>query len=895
MGSVTFEHPWWLIGLIPVIPYVLYFARHNYPNFTRGRWLLSVFLRTLVLALCFLSISGPVLTLKRDVRAAVVLFDVSDSVNKAEKETALKTIEQIQEKKKKTLISLVLFAGKPVLVAPPTDKLEITPELRRKIFHRSEEKRIKKRITELEKDLTEETKKEIVKLEAELAAITKWKAEADTKHTDLHAALQLGRSVFPEASRKHLVLFTDGLENLGEALREAPVLAGHGVKLKLVPVKRKMAGEVVASELILPVQVKKKQPFDAEIHVSSNVETPVEVTLFRNKYRLARKTFDLKEGKNILVFPRIQLREGFHEFEARLKPEKDTRFENNVARGVVLVRGKPKILYVEGEYSEAHYLEDALAGEEIEVHTRPSSGMPSELNDLLNYDGIILSNVPADRLSHETMDLIRIYVEEMGGGFIMLGGDNSFGLGGYYKTPIEKILPVRMPISKTIEKPNLALCLVIDRSGSMSGDKIELAKEAARSSTEVLRQNDRVGVVAFDSEARWVVPMTFAGEQSFISDKISRLTAGGGTHIYPALNLADKALIMETAKRKHIILLSDGQTEGGGYIGLARRIVSNGITISTVGIGRDADRRLLKVIASQGEGIAYFTNDFASIPQIFVKETMRASKSMLIEEPFQPILTKVDPILEGIDIENAPFLMGYVATTPKSRAKMILVSHRGDPIMARWRYGLGQTLAFTSNPKKWSMDWWDWDYFSKFWTQIIRAVIRTEEASAIDQEAGIAIRDRKGKLTLDVRDLAGLFMDELDIEVSLVGTAGSDGSENKLDIIQTAPGMYESEFPLGEYGEFRRLMIMEKDKGEVLDSQVIAIIQSYSPEFRTFAVDEEKLIELARTSKGEYEPTAEQIVTFTGDIPERPVATWYWWLILALLLLPVDIALRRLS
>jgi len=647
--------------------------------------------------------------------------------------------------------------------------------------------------------------------------------------------------------------------------------------------------EVIASRLVLPAQAKKMQPFDVEVHITSNRQTEGKVVLYRNKFLVAEKTAKMKPGKTIITFPNVALREGFHEFEASVKPDKDTMFQNNTARGAILVRGKPKVLYIEADETNAHYLEDALELEEIEVETRPASGAPTSLNELLNYDTLIISNVPAPQLTDETMRLIENYVGHMGGGFIMLGGDESFGLGGYYNTPIEKVLPVKMPVKKTIEKPNIAICLVIDRSGSMTGAKIELAKEAAIASAEVLKGRDRIGVVAFDSQPHWVVEFTHADDRSSIVNKISTLQAGGGTHIYPALEQAKRALDNESAKVKHIILLSDGQTEGSGYKAQVARLASAGITLSTVAIGEDADAALLQHMAIWGSGMFYYTTKFASIPQIFTKETMRASRSMLIEEPVQVHLRSSDDSLRGIDIENAPLLLGYVATTLKERAKLVLTSDYGHPIFARWRFGLGRTVAFTSNTKNWAMDWWDWDYFSKFWAQLVRSTVSEGARELIDSRASVFTRGKKVTLTFDSRTKDGLFLDGLQELLTLVAV---EGESLEIPVEQVAPGLYRATFDMEDYGRFYRLLLVQKKEGVTLDTSVIALIESYSPEYRDSA-SEEDVKAWIRSAGGVVSAGVDNVLTERGAPPVSSTRLWPIFVMLFIVLLPLDIALRR--
>ena len=333
------------------------------------------------------------------------------------------------------------------------------------------------------------------------------------------------------------------------------------------------------------------------------------------------------------------------------------------------------MLLVDSQSDQINELRWALEQQGLLVQTRPTEGIPQTLMELQRFDCVILSNVPATAMTLQQMEILRTYVQDLGGGLVMLGSDQSFGLGGYYKTTLEEILPVRSNFEKEKEKPNLAMVLVIDKSGSMGGQKIELAKDAAKGTVELLSPSDQIGVVAVDGASYWISELHSAADKAFVMDRVSTLEASGGTNIYPGLNDAYEALQATSAKLKHVILMTDGHSTPGDYEGIVRDLVAARITLSTVACGTEADQKLLEELAQTGGGRYYLCEDPRSVPQIFAKETMTASKSAINELPFLPQLIRPTPVLNGLELDTAPFLLGYVVTRPKPTSEVIL-GHR---------------------------------------------------------------------------------------------------------------------------------------------------------------------------------------------------------------------------
>ena len=422
---------------------------------------------------------------------------------------------------------------------------------------------------------------------------------------------------------------------------------------------------------------------------------------------------------------------------------------------------------------------------------------------LQKYDGIILSNVSSLKMTKKQMENIRDYVRDQGGGLIMLGGEESFGLGGYYRTPIEEALPVTMEVKQKLEIPSLAVVLSIDRSGSMAMTtdskvtKLDIAKEAAHLVVDLLDERNEVGIMSWDTEFIWDSAVRPARDKGTVHQAISTIKAGGGTDGYPALKESYQVLFERSALLKHVIFLSDGQMTRGDFSGLVRRMAKDKITVSSVAIGKDADAQLMFDIAKWGRGRFYYTEDDTTIPRIFTLETQLASKASLVEQPFKASVgSPAHEAIQDIDWKDAPPLGGYVATSLKGTADMVLLTHQEDPLLATWRYGLGRTAAFTSDAKaKWAVLWMRWGGFNKFWSQLTRWTLRTGTRS--DTVAAVQRNDETGEIVVDAVDPKGEFINFLD---SQVGVVTPDKQRSVVELEQVGPGRYRGRFPAARGG-----------------------------------------------------------------------------------------------
>ena len=848
-----------LLLLLLLLPVLYYGYRRSLVDLSRTQRIISLCIRTIIILLLILGVSD-LQYLKTDEKLTVMfLTDISDSISE---EGLTKSTEFLNE----ALSSQ--DGNQEVGIIAFTDKAEILKS-------------------------PENDQETIVSGELELVDTKQKWLDADEEAgdtTNIAQAIETAWSVFPSNANKRIVLISDGIETKGDAVHTALRGKDFGIQIDTVPIYPSEEPEVMVQRIDAPAQVKQGAPFNLEVIIHSNHEDLAEVRLSKNKFEAAKKEVRLVEGENRVVFTETSEESGTLTYDVICRSTQDTRYDNNRAFGIVSVSGKPKILLIDENESQTRYLSRVLEDAKIRVDVRNGLGVPNELADLQNYELVMFSDVPANRLNDKQMELIRTYIQDLGGGFMMLGSENSFGLGGYYKTPIEEVLPVRTDTEKKKENPSLAMVLVIDKSGSMGGIKIELAKEAARSTVELLGPRDKIGVIAFDGSPFWITEMHDASDKAFISNQVGTITASGGTNLYPALQQAYFALTETTAKLKHVIVLSDGHSQSGDWYGIANSMHSERITISTVGIGSGADMNMLGDLAKWGGGREYFTQDPYNVPQIFAKETVTASKSAIIDQPFIPQRIKPTQVLSGIDLDLAPFLLGYVATQPRPTAEIFLVSDRGDPVMASWQYGLGKVVAFTSDAKaRWASDWLEWPGYGKFWTQLVRDTMRKTTLSnfqaEITKDKGVA------HLAIDALNENGEFLNELDSDISLIGP---DLKKKDLSISQTAPGKYELEFPTKEIGPYF-LNIMQKQAGDIVNTQVTGTVVSYPEEYLVSNANEPLLTQLSSVSDGKFNISAADAFR----PPENPVVLrihlWRPFLIAALILLLIDIALRRID
>jgi uncharacterized membrane protein len=659
---------------------------------------------------------------------------------------------------------------------------------------------------------------------------------------------------------------------------------------------------VAVDEVRAPERVRQAEAHEVTVMVRSRTAVSARVTLLKDAAPAATRMVSLVPGENAVQFSGSFPERGLHAWDALVEAHGDGVPQNNHGRRFVEVSGTPQVLYVSRPGKGSPSLLAALAAQGISVVSTTSAALPGTLAGYLPYDALILDNVPGYGISTEKMETIARYVRDTGGGLLMTGGDSSFGAGGYYKTPIERILPVDMDARSQLQVPGLSLVLVVDKSGSMgasvpSGEsKLDVVKSAALAAIESLNPFDKAGVIAFDADWLWAVPLTSAGNTSGISSGLATLASGGGTIMYPALEEADRVLSASSSPLRHVILLTDGLTDDADFKGLLQRMARHHITVSTVAIGEDADGELLAAIARWGGGRSYATSDPRDVPRIFLTDTTLASRGLLVERGFFPRELSAAEMVRGLSLGSMPGLKGFVLTYAKPGAEQVLSALYDAPLLAAWRYGLGRTAAFTSDlGGRWSSALLSWDQFPRFASQLVRWLERPEDSNIL--HPGIGIEGGSATVTVDAYDPRGAFVNGLDITGVLIGPGGGRA---ELRLPQTGPGLYATGFPADETGDYI-LTLSAASGGTSLAPLTIGTSVAYSEEYRMLGVNSALLDRLAASSGGRVIASADDAAGLSALLHREPGPAgqagdaWRYLILASLVFFLLDIAARRLA
>jgi uncharacterized membrane protein len=702
-------------------------------------------------------------------------------------------------------------------------------------------------------------------------------------------------AALPPAPR-NLLLFTDGWETEGSVERLLPVISGSGLRIfPVLPASPPSIPNVAVAKLLAPTYGTSGEAVKLRVVLENQNNREVDGTLVltRNGEPLRNDAVKIKPGSQMMTYDTSLPENSPTSYRATFKPrqsELDSYAPDNQAIAWVTIRAKAKILLLNGQNGGGRYLEEIFKRQGFEVTSRTADSPPAPGG----YGVVVFNNVAREKFSANYLATVERYVAN-GGGFLMLGSEASFAPGSYRRTPIEALLPVEPKEPKREEK-NRAIILVFDKSGSMREENRMLyAQEAAKAVVRQLKDNDLLGIIAFDVSAFIVAPLEPVGRmRGTVGAQINRLRPGGQTYFYPALLEAKRQIERAEPGRKHVILLSDGETRGtqGELIDLVT-VMKNEmkITVSAVAIGADADVRIMKRISQYGGGLFHHTADPSTLPQIVLQQIQDSPREESpAKKEFTPVQQRGSDVLAGFSAGAYPTLRGYMETELKKGAHMDLAIPREDrrvPVLASWQYGRGKSLAFTTDLEgRWSRDWIQWKELQSFWDKVMGWLRPREEPIPL-HEARVSLSGNQPVLDLFAYEEASI---DSRFRFALSGKSGkAEGTLRRL-----AAGHFQAALPISAPGDYR-IELTEDRGGRAVGYPPIGYTLPYTrdSELPRPHFNHALLSKLAQASGGEINPAP------AAAAPKRQVTRNYTpvrqpLIVAAFLIFLLEVAARKL-
>lgn len=752
-----------------------------------------------------------------------------------------------------------------------------------------------------------------------------------TEGTGLEQAIRLGSALIPPDATGRVLLLSDGNETSGDALSAAEEIAarasGAGVGVDVVPIEFSVGAETIVESVIVPSRAPSETIVTARVVLAATDTTTGTLTLTSEGQPIdlngsepgVGRRLELGPGRHAILVD-VPIGAGrIHRFEATYEPDTenragaraylgDTHLDNNSASGFTVSPGDGSILIVDGigagdPSSAGAILANRLEETGADVRLIAPESLPTDLLSYQPFDLVILQDVPADAVSEEAQNLLAAHVRDMGAGLIMTGGPQSFGSGGWAGTPIEPILPVELDLSEKLIERRSAIVLVLDASGSMNANvggsfrsQQDIANAAAATAVRSLGEADLVGVIKFGNAASWVRELAPNNDPEGITAAIESIGSGGGTNIPPALELARRALVNAEAAVKHVIVLSDGQSQGADQLpDIAAQLAAEDINLSTISVGDGADVDTMYAMAQRGGGVHYPVTNPSVLPRIFVRAVRIVRDPLIKEGLFTPVrLPDPSPALSGID--DLQPLEGLVLTAFRDDPLVTnaLATPEGEPVLSHWGVGLGRVAAFTSDAHDWARPWLSWEGYDAFWSQLARLIGRSPAPPGIE----LATEIDSGEMVISMLALSseGRPLDGLIVPAAIYTPGGERAS---VTLEQIGPGRYEGRMDAGESGNYVAVVKPLQD-GQPMPPVLGGATQSSSVEYRSLEANTGLLRTIATQTGGRVLnlglPDASVVFDRASITPRRAERSlWRPLLVAAIVLMLLDVATRRIA
>jgi uncharacterized membrane protein len=855
-----FSRPWWLVGCILLVP-IVWLGLRNLAALGPVRRVMAIVMRCLVVIILIALLARPMLTRTSKRMTLIAVVDRSQSIPANLQEAALEYLSRAVADKS---------AGDQLAVVDVAEAASIS------------------------------------KLPGGDNVIRQRNTTLNGQQSKLADGVQMAMAIAPPDTAVRILLVSEGNETGGDLKEAARIAAANKIPIDVLPLRYSYDNEVVFKRLAAPTKARSGQTVQLRFILNSttNVRGKLLLNLNGEPVDLVPESpeiavaVDLKSGTNVETISIPVGTHGIHEFEAVFMPDEpwqDRIVQNNRASTITYVAGPGNVLVVDTDGSAGQTMVQALQNTDMDVRYMTAAEFPDNLSMLMGTDAVILVNTGCGNFTYQQQEMLCRYVNDLGGGLIMVGGPQSFGAGGWIGSPVTEILPVDLDPPQKKQLPKGALVLIMHAcempQGNYWGTRVALA------AVKTLSRLDLIGILAYNWQgpSDWVFPLAPAGDKEAVIAAIEQMQMGDMPSLHSHLQAAYDKLKDCDASQKHVIVISDGDP-APPTPELLTKCRDAGITCTGVAIfpHSPADIQSLVRVAQSTGGRFYDAKDPQQLPQIFIKEAQVVRRALIIEETFTPQITySLSEIIKGIS-SAMPNLDGYVVTGPKGGLnQVVLTSGQSDPILATCQSGLGRCAAFTSSvDSRWASNWLQWGGFERFWEQAVRWAAKP--AQSADCEVFADVQGRQVTVNVEAIDAEGKFIQFANIEGQVIAP---DVSTGQLELTQIGPGQYQGQFQAAASGSYVVNLRYKKLADDTTHFTQTTVTIPFAPEFRDLTDNAPLLAEVSDISGGRIlgsDPNQADLFDYAGlKFPETELPLLKPLMLIWLALFLLDVAARR--
>ena len=822
------QAPWLLLLIVPIM---LFLWQHRHPN--RSVNVLRVLLSILVL----MGLTQPRITLPSSQQDLIVVVDRSDSMpNKVE---AYST-EWIQS---------------------------------------------------LESDLKTGDRKAVMSIATDMMAeqmlgttpFTGFQAIDSTGQSNLSKGLLQALQLLEPSSQGKIVLISDGAQTDGDFHTVQAQAMAQGVPIHTIYKGKQSKSDIRITKVQSPSQIKEGDQASIIINIESPVAQTSNLILYKDDIAVAQGAKDLRAGNNSVYFNDVPSGGGVHTYKVVAEVSSDDTPNNNVAEFGVLVQGKRRVLVLSLQDS---VLTDLLNQSGILVTEAHPSSITLSRAKLSQFESIIVHNVPSTAFTESELQSIATAVEHSGLGLWMIGGEQSFGVGGYLHTPLEEVLPVNLEIRDDVRKMGIALGVSLDRSGSMSAPvgpnltKMNLANQGTAAALTLLNNMDSVYVAAVDTENHVVVPFQEVSDvQNLTTNILGIESTGGGIFVGAALEAQHQALKDSTQKNRHVILFADAADaeRDMDHKPIIQRMRADDITISVIALGQpnDSDAGFLAEVARLGGGSIYFSVHPKELPKLFSMDTMIATQAGYIVESTPTKALAGLTALGGSALKDFPTIEAYNISYPKGQTQLGVQTGTEDssPILVHGQYGLGKSVAYLGDiggPA--GQNILRWPGFQSFVGVIVASI--STGATADTTYTGSIQKGNLHELTVETKD-----------RMPAIQMFQPNGDVVGVDLSANGENLYTASYTTTEIGIY--IPQLQTASGTVLLPPISTVTSSEYTQNVTN--DKQSLSVLSQRTNGLLNPTPQQVLDQESLQPKLQSLDSLWiWLTIGFLVMEIS-------